>query len=251
MVRAIGLTIGTDTAPWHYGQKIANPFPNPTVSRTPPITKDPGAMPSLAGACAGRATAATTPSIPDRRHQQRHWGYNNLQWHGFTYLPQVQRAVAHRFEAYYLTGDMVLNAQEPRGPRDLQQRLRRSRRKTYRFNPPNLAHCGNTYAPNCTARMFTGLFYINYSPDPLNNISLRAANGMTIYGLAHGTAVKTIMSRAGLGWQHWLSPQIEFRPEVVYWRSLDTNAFNGNPIAGIPANKNYTVLGAMDAIIHF
>ncbi len=62
---------------------------------------------------------------------------------------------------------------------------------------------------------------------------------------------KTNYFETGLGWQHWFSPQIEFRPEVGYWRSFDTKAFNGNPIAGIAANTNYTVLGAMDVIIHF
>ena len=60
-------------------------------------------------------------------------------------------------------------------------------------------------------------------------------------GLAHGTTANTKYFEITLGWQHWLSPQIEFRPEVGYWRSFDTKAFNGNSIAGIAANKNYTV----------
>ena len=32
----------------------------------------------------------------------------------------------------------------------------------------------------------------------------------------------------GLGYQHWFSPQIEVRPEVVYYHSVDKPAYNGN-----------------------
>ena len=74
--------------------------------------------------------------------------------------------------------------------------------------------------------MYTGLFYLNYSPNKLDNISLRGE----FYNDMNGqrTTVKTRYVSTGLGWQHWLSPQIEFRPEVVYYHSLDANAFNGN-----------------------
>ena len=63
--------------------------------------------------------------------------------------------------------------------------------------------------------------------------------------------MRTEYLNVSLGWQHWLSPQFEFRPEVGYYRSLSANAFNGNSAAGIAPTKNYTVLGAMDVIIHF
>jgi hypothetical protein len=61
----------------------------------------------------------------------------------------------------------------------------------------------------------------------------------------------------GVGWQHWLSPQVELRPEVSYYRSLDANAFNGNFNAlnanGTPIapNKDYSLVGSMDLIWHF
>jgi hypothetical protein len=45
-------------------------------------------------------------------------------------------------------------------------------------------------------------------------------------------------------------PQIEVRPEVSYYKSLDAFAFNGNPNLGIPANRNYAIIGAADIIIH-
>lgn len=54
-----------------------------------------------------------------------------------------------------------------------------------------------------------------------------------------------------LRWQHWLSPQIELRPEISYWKSFGTAAFNGNPSRGIPGNKSDMTEFAADAIIHF
>ena len=55
----------------------------------------------------------------------------------------------------------------------------------------------------------------------------------------------------GIGWQHWFSPQIEIRPEVSYYKSLDAIAFNGNSNLGIPATKNFALIGSADIIIHF
>ena len=54
-----------------------------------------------------------------------------------------------------------------------------------------------------------------------------------------------------LSWQHWLSPQIEYRPEIGYWRSYRAPAFNGDIYAGITSNKSATLEFASDVIIHF
>jgi hypothetical protein len=58
------------------------------------------------------------------------------------------------------------------------------------------------------------------------------------------------LDAAGIGSQHWSSPQIEIRPEVSYYKSLDANAFNGNANFGIPA-KELRHHRAADLIIHF
>ncbi len=47
-----------------------------------------------------------------------------------------------------------------------------------------------------------------------------------------------------VGWQHWLSPQVEIRPEVGYYISDGAKAFNGG-------TKNFTLIGASDIIWHF
>jgi hypothetical protein len=117
------------------------------------------------------------------------------------------------------------------------------------FNAPNPAHCGASAGLSCYAHATGVTSYINYSPDPLNNFSLRPE----FYGDWQGqrTGTKAMYYGLGFGWQHWLSPQIEFRPEVDYYRSNGANAFNGNANAGIAPTRNWIVLGAMDMILHF
>ncbi|MGA7324799.1 MAG: hypothetical protein WBX25_10030 [Rhodomicrobium sp.] len=70
-------------------------------------------------------------------------------------------------------------------------------------------------------------------------------------GWRTGTGGDTKYFETTLSWQHWLSPQIEFRPEISYWHSFGTAAVNGNPEAGVPGNKKEMIGFAADAIIHF
>lgn len=116
------------------------------------------------------------------------------------------------------------------------------------FNSPNFAQCPAEVV-TCTARVYTALSYLNYKFSPLDNLSFRAEFYDDEEGQRTGT--KTRYLEAGIGWQHWWSPQIEVRPEVAYYHSFDANAFNGNFNAGIPPNKNYAVIGSADMIIHF
>ena len=90
---------------------------------------------------------------------------------------------------------------------------------------------------------------MNYSPDKLNNFSLRTEYFNDPNGFRTGVA--TAYTDFALSWQHWLSPQIEFRPEVSYWRSYRTPAFNGDVYAGIAGNKFDMTEFASDVIIHF
>ena len=101
----------------------------------------------------------------------------------------------------------------------------------------------------CKAEVQTYLAYLNYKATPLDNISYR----IEFFDDKEGqrTGVKTRYVETGIGWQHWFSPQIEIRPEVTYYRSLNANAFNGNAHLGIPANRNFALIGAADIIIHF
>ena len=117
------------------------------------------------------------------------------------------------------------------------------------FNAPNTAICANTIVLSCTAETQTFLLYLNYSPNKLNNFSIRTEWYDDMQGQRTGTASRYV--DAALSWQHWFSPQIEMRPEIAYYRSLDAPAFNGNSNAGIAPTRNYSVIAASDIIIHF
>jgi hypothetical protein len=101
------------------------------------------------------------------------------------------------------------------------------------------------------------LVYLNYRIDGLNNLSFRAEYFDDMEG--QRTGVKTAYLETGIGWQHWLSPQIEFRPEVSYYNSLNAPAFNGNFNANtaglggplIAPTKNYAIIAESDVIVHF
>jgi hypothetical protein len=101
----------------------------------------------------------------------------------------------------------------------------------------------------CTASVQTYLAYLNYSPTKLDNISYRIEYFDDQQG--QRTGVKTAYVETGIGWQHWFSPQIEMRPEVSFYKSLNANAFNGNSNLGIAPTKNTALIGSADIIIHF
>jgi hypothetical protein len=94
------------------------------------------------------------------------------------------------------------------------------------FNAPNLAVCKSATAISCTASFQTYLAYLNYKVTPLDNLTYRAEFVDDMQGQRTGT--KTRYIETAVGWQHWFSPQIEIRPEVSYYKSLDGFAFNGN-----------------------
>ena len=85
------------------------------------------------------------------------------------------------------------------------------------------------------------LAYWNYSPDPLDNVSLRTEYYDDMQGQRTGYAA--VYYDVGLGWQHWLSPQIELRPEVT-WYHASKDAFD-------LGTKNQETVFAGDAIVHF
>ena len=102
--------------------------------------------------------------------------------------------------------------------------------------------------------------YLNYSPDPLNNFSFRPEFYNDMEGQRTGTKARYV--DVGIGWQHWLSPQFEFRPELVYYRSIGGDAFNGNSDCTnctfnarthsmSYGDKNQMTELSMDAILHF
>ena len=245
----LGVTIGTEAAFWHWNERVNNPDPNPLYPGTT-FYKDPGAKPSLV-ACIrlnwndGRDNLY--PCVDGINNGV--WGYNNLQWYGTTYYHKFNDQWHISTETYTLWQNKVANLNNPITQAAVAAGGTPFSPQYMPFNAPNEANCHNVSELTCKAQVYTAVAYINYTLDPLNNFSFRPEYYYDAEGQRTGT--RTGYYEFGLGWQHWLSPQIEFRPEIDYYRSISAKAFNGNSNAGIAPDKNYTVVGAMDMIVHF
>jgi hypothetical protein len=258
----LGIVASTDTAPWHIGETMPNPFPN-VVNPGNTMLRDPGSMPSLTTGVRWTSNSGydTIYLVADGLNTGT-WGYNNLQWIGGTYYHKFNEQWHITFESYTLSQRNVLNAGGtnpnptavqiisnggfPFGPSN-----------GFNFNSPNTAICSSPAVVTCTARDFTALSYLNYKFSPLDNLSFRLEFFNDMQG--QRTTVKTRYLNPAIGWQHWFSPQIELRPELAYYRSLDAPAFNGNfnaapnAVGGfvIQPTRNYALIGSMDLIWHF
>jgi Putative beta-barrel porin-2, OmpL-like. bbp2 len=250
----IGLTVGTEAPLWHVGQRIPNPFPNPLYPDST-MLQDPGAKPSLTG-CVRYQTDSGNDNIylcADAINDGI-WGYNNLQWFGGTYYHKFDEHWHISFEAYTLYQKNVINLNNATA-----QTIIANGGTPFsnpfsgiKFNAPNGAQCNDPNVLACTAQSLAALTYINYRASALDNFSLRLEYFDDMEGQRTGT--KTGYFDVAWGLQHWLSPQVELRPEIAYYRSLDAPAFNGNfnalPVPIAPS-KSYSVVGAADIIWHF
>jgi hypothetical protein len=83
----------------------------------------------------------------------------------------------------------------------------------------------------------------------MNNFSVRPEYYWDQQGQRTGVATRYV--NLAVGWQHWFSPQVEVRPELAYYHSLNAPAFNGDANAGIAPNKSTAVILAADVVWHF
>jgi hypothetical protein len=244
----LGIVDGTETAVWNSGEKLKNLDPNPLYPNAT-FAKDPGNQPSLVACLRYTWNDGADNIYPCADGiNNGHWGYNNLQWYGFTYYHKFNDQWHLSFEAYDLFQNKVANENNPIAAAALANGGTPFSPQFIPFNAPNAAQC-NPSRLTCTA-MATGVVaYLNYQFSPLDNISFRPEYYDDMQG--QRTGVATSYANFGIGWQHWLSPQIEFRPEIDFDYSLDKNAFNGDSLKGQAPNRRYTLVGAMDAIVHF
>jgi hypothetical protein len=249
LIVQMGIVDGTETAVWNLGATRNNPDPNPLYSKsTMPI--DPGAQPS-AVACIRYTWDNGNDTIYPCMDgiNSGVWGYNNLQWYGFTYYHKFSDKWHLSFETYDLHENNVPNINNPTAAAAIAAGGTPFSPQYMSFNSPNAAQCKNANQLDCTATAIGTVAYLNYQFSPLDNISLRPEFYDDEQGQRTGVATRYV--NMGVGWQHWLSPQIEFRPEVDFDYSLDRDAFNGDVALGIPPDRRYTALAAMDVILHF
>jgi Putative beta-barrel porin-2, OmpL-like. bbp2 len=246
----LGVTVGSDTMPWNVGQTVTNLLPGNPLYPSATIPKDPGAVPS--------ATVGIRWTSDDGRDDVNivgdalnggQWGYNNLQWIGGTYYHKINDYWHIAFETWNIHENNVPNVSNPAVAAIIAGGGTPFGPNVMPFNAPNAAQCGNTTALACRADEQAFLLYVNYSPNKLNNFSIRTEWFDDHNGQRTGVATRYV--DVAFSWQHWFSPQIEARPEVAYYKSLDAAAFNGNTNAGIAPNRDYALIGAADLIIHF
>jgi len=251
-----GVSIGTEATFNHAWQTETNVNPNALYPNAT-FKVDPGARPS--GVACVRYNAddgKTDVNICADGINSGEWGYNNLQWKGMTFYhafdehwhlsaevyQESQNHVPNLNNAYVENNLVATGTGTPFSPNIMP------------FNAPGMAYCsGNTAARDaanltCTSKSTGFVAYLNYSPDAMNNFSIRPE----IYRDSQGqrTGTPTTYHNFALGWQHWLSPQIEIRPELAYYHA-GLPAFNGNGNDGIPADKRSETILSGDIIYHF
>ena len=250
LIFQFGVSVGTEAAPWHVGQTVTNPYPN-VLYPGKTFDKDPGAQFPSFTACLRYTWNNGSDNIMPCANgiNNGNYGYNNLQWYGFTYYHKFNDHWHLSTEFYDEHQDNVPNALNPTVQTIYANGGTPFSPQFIPFNAPNLAHCANATVLKCTATGIGTVTYINYSPDPLDNFSFRPEYYADNQGQRTGTPADYY--EFSFGWQHWLSPQIELRPEVGYYRAINAIVFNANPTHGIPADKNHTYFAGGDIIMHF
>ena len=250
----LGVSVGSDTSLGNAGARLPNLYvlagnaDQIYPGRT--FLKDPGAKASVT-ACARFQSNSANDNLyvcADAINNGA-YGYNNLQWLGFTYYHRFDEHWHISVEAYHLQENGVPNLGNPRAQAIIAGGGEPFSPQFLPYNAPNGAQCHNPNVLTCNAPTQSALFYLNYSPNFLNNFSLRGEVFDDIVG--QRTGVATTYYEAALGWQHWLSPQIELRPEVAWYHSADQNAFNGNSNTGIAPDRKTEVIASGDIIVHF
>jgi Putative beta-barrel porin-2, OmpL-like. bbp2 len=251
----VGIDTGTETPLWMHGRTLQNPMPNPLYPGTT-MLQDPGNQLSFAFCLRLTSDSGNDTFYPcvDGINNAA-WGYNNLQWHGFTYYHKFNEYWNLAFEAYWLSENGVPNLQNPNAQAIFAGGGTPFSPQYVTFNPPNQAFCADPNALSCTANAYGIVAYLNYSPDKMNNFSFRPEIYDDPNGWRTGVGVPVRYYAATLGWQHYFSPQFEVRPEISYWHSEPgpsfnsaVSTFNGGFNGGTKADM---FMFAMDAIVHF
>ena len=239
---------GTDSAIWDAGKLTYSLNPNVIVPRS---NSDPGVQPSFT-ACVRYQTDTSYDTIYSCANGINNgtWGYNNLQQYTTTFYHKFNEKWHLSFEAWDMHENHTPNAAAYGEPNQTFV----STNLSSLDNGPFGAWCKT--GAFCTSQEYAMLAYLNYEPDPLDNISFRAEFFNDLNG--QRTGVKDRYLNYAIGWQHWFSPTITIRPEVAVYNALDRKAFNrsgqGNvasaPGAGGPTDMSELIASA-DLIWHF
>jgi hypothetical protein len=251
----LGVGDGTEAALPHMKAVIVNPDPNLLYpGRT--FKKDPGSMATYT-VCVRWSSVDGNDDVNACANDINtgQWGYNNLQWYGFTAYHKWNDRWHIAWEAYHESQRNVPNLSNAY-VQALNAKYGTDGGTPFSaaasgilFNQPGEALCASPTVLTCTAGAYGTTGYINYSPEPLDNFSLRPEFYWDPQGQRTGTGTR--YGNLAFGWQHWYSPQVEVRPELAYYHSFNAPAFNGNSNAGIAPNKSNEFIVSGDIIWHF
>jgi hypothetical protein len=243
-----GITDGTDSTVWDAGKLTYSLNPNVVVPRS---NSDPGVQPSYT-ACVRYQTDTSYDTIYSCLNGINNgtWGYNNLQQYTTTFYHKFNEKWHLSLEGWDMHENHTPNAAAYGEPNQTYV----STNLSSLANGPFGAWCKT--GAFCTSQEYAFLGYLNYEPDPLDNISFRAEFFNDLSG--QRTGVKDRYLNYAIGWQHWFSPTIMIRPEVAVYNALDRKAFNrsgqGN-VASAPGAGGATdmseLIASADLIWHF
>ncbi|WP_158918394.1 outer membrane beta-barrel protein [Caulobacter sp. S45] len=244
-----GIVAGTDTFAGNAGVNRTNPFPNPIYPNST-FKKDPGAIPSFSGCVRYQTSDANTDIYACINGiNSGTYGYNNLQWKGFTLYHKFTDKFHVAFETYNVHETNVPNVNNPTVLNIESNGGTPFSGPNFRFNAPDGAQCNDHATLTCRSNVQAELAYWNYQLTPLTNLTLRTEYFDDMQG--QRTGVATGYEGVAFGVQHWLSPQIELRPEIAYYRADAGKAFDGNSNIGVPDARQQELILSGDAIIHF
>jgi hypothetical protein len=243
-----GIVIGTDTAIWNQGKLNLNAQPPLSYTQS---NKDPGVQPSFT-AC-GRwqsDNAYNAVYVCGNGLNSGTWGYNNLQQFAGTFY--------HKFnDKWHITFEMwdmhEFNTPNAAAFGEANQKAGNFGNLGTLANGPWGAWCKTGY--KCTSQEYAMVSYLNYRMDALNNFSLRGEFFNDQSG--QRTGIKDRYLNWAIGWQHWFSPTVTFRPEIAFYNSLDRKAFNringlnGGGESSTQGTKSNETIVSADVIWHF
>ena len=188
-----GVTVGSDTMLWNIGQTVPNLLPGNPIFPAQISPKIPGRCPRLLWDSVGRAmTAEMTSTSSPTRSTAANGVTTTCNGSAAPTITSSTTTGTSAVEAYNLHQNNVLNALNPAAVAIVAGGGTPFGPNIMPFNAPNLAQCNNPTALTCTASAQAFLTYVNYSPNKLNNFSLRR-NRMTTWK-ASGPAPSRAMS---------------------------------------------------------
>jgi hypothetical protein len=255
-----GIAMGTEEGVWNYNRKLPNLYVLANGPGSDPLypkktfLDDPGEQPSVT--LCGRWQSLdgnNDVNVCADAINRGNWGYNNLQWYGLT--------AYHKFNQYFHVSWEFYNEHEDGVPNELNAQTMAIYNgggtpfspQYIPYNSPYLAQCKSAAVLRCRTDSFGTVAYWNFSPNALNNFSLRTEYYDDPEGQRTGNAVSYY--EIGIGLQHWLSPQVELRPEFTQYFSSKVGALatlNGLPNGSFDlGNKTTESVFSGDLIWHF